>query len=270
MSEHQSPDDHDFTAGKVDLPEPIHAEAVELNLKDKTEAELSESLLRFGANWEPQQRQMVIDTIHLVSRLHAGDSYKGQPYVMHLLRAANRVAGYLELPDPELVMAALLHDSVEDHAQDLLLDTMPQQEVAAMSEVEWQEAALALYAERFSPRTADAVRAVTNPPDMSDGLTKAEWMDKYEQKIVSAVITVEGWIVKFADWCDNGLGIKYSEAAISEAKKEEWRNKYGRALPHFEARFKQPDIQALLSDNAKAYVEQQLRYGRERLNAPTT
>jgi (p)ppGpp synthase/HD superfamily hydrolase len=59
----------------------------------------------------------VMKAAHFAAARHCRQVRKGaaaEPYVNHLLEVADLVAGALAEPDPNLVMAALLHDTVED------------------------------------------------------------------------------------------------------------------------------------------------------------
>ncbi len=59
----------------------------------------------------------ILKAAHFAAVRHSGQRRKGatgEPYVNHLLEVAELVAGALDEPDPHLVMAALLHDAVED------------------------------------------------------------------------------------------------------------------------------------------------------------
>jgi guanosine-3',5'-bis(diphosphate) 3'-pyrophosphohydrolase len=54
---------------------------------------------------------------HFAAARHSEQRRKGaaaEPYVNHLLEVADLVAGALEAPDANVVIAALLHDTVED------------------------------------------------------------------------------------------------------------------------------------------------------------
>src|ERR1700691_5996349 len=79
--------------------------------------------------------------LDLASRLHAADRRDREPYVNHLLRVAIRIMSHYGVRDPDVVVAALLHDAVEDHPA----------EIAAAGS---QAAALAVLAEEFGPRVA--------------------------------------------------------------------------------------------------------------------
>ena len=59
----------------------------------------------------------VLKAAHFAAKEHAGQRRKGaaaEPYINHLLEVAELVASALAEPDTNLVIAALLHDTVED------------------------------------------------------------------------------------------------------------------------------------------------------------
>lgn len=172
----------------------------ELYLKDMNEEQLHDSIFRFGANWSEQEKGFVEDAYQLAKVLFRDDKYRNGPGTYHLLRVANRVAGYLEKPDWELVVAAILHDTIEDHPEGLFIATrtfLPED----LSPKELAEYAVQLLKNRYSDRVGDAVAAVTNPPLLSkkNYSTEEEFLDAYAHKVEQAVVTPDGWIIKFAD-----------------------------------------------------------------------
>jgi (p)ppGpp synthase/HD superfamily hydrolase len=61
----------------------------------------------------------VLQAAHFAAEKHRNQRRKGtagEPYVNHLLEVAELVAGSLSTPDTNLVIAALLHDTIEDTA----------------------------------------------------------------------------------------------------------------------------------------------------------
>ena len=68
----------------------------------------------------------------------------------HPLRVTIRILSHYRVTDPDVACAALLHDTVEDHAG----------EIAPGG---GRQGALAVLAGEFGERTADLVGAVTNP-----------------------------------------------------------------------------------------------------------
>lgn len=66
-------------------------------------------------------RACVIDTLNLVQRLYAWEDARDDqsPAVNHVLRVGHTIAVEFEIKDPTLIMAAVLHDAVEDHPETL-------------------------------------------------------------------------------------------------------------------------------------------------------
>src|ERR1039457_1850639 len=61
--------------------------------------------------------QAVLKAADFAAKKHAGQKRKGaagEPYLNHLIEVARLVADALPESDPNLLMAALLHDSIED------------------------------------------------------------------------------------------------------------------------------------------------------------
>ena len=59
----------------------------------------------------------VLQAAHFAAEKHSGQRRKGataEPYINHLLEVAELVSGALSEPDTNLVIAALLHDTIED------------------------------------------------------------------------------------------------------------------------------------------------------------
>ncbi|MBF0243337.1 MAG: bifunctional (p)ppGpp synthetase/guanosine-3',5'-bis(diphosphate) 3'-pyrophosphohydrolase [Desulfamplus sp.] len=61
------------------------------------------------------QPNLVLEALEFAFEHHAGQRRKsGEPYITHPIAVAEIVAGTLELKDPELIAATILHDIVED------------------------------------------------------------------------------------------------------------------------------------------------------------
>jgi hypothetical protein len=83
------------------------------------EAGLRERLAMEIAAFPAAGRASMADALALASRLHAADRRQREPYLNHLLRVAIRVLHHYRVRDTDVACAALLHDSVEDHAADI-------------------------------------------------------------------------------------------------------------------------------------------------------
>jgi guanosine-3',5'-bis(diphosphate) 3'-pyrophosphohydrolase len=159
---------------------------------------MSEMEVQVAANLRPDQA--VLKAAHFAAQKHAGQRRKGaaaEPYINHLLEVAELVASALAEPDANLVIAALLHDTVED--------------AGITKEV---------LVELFGSDVADLVMEVTD----DKSLPKAE--RKRLQIVHASQISVRAQVIKLADKISNLRGILASPPAdwSGERKREyfEW------------------------------------------------
>ena len=68
---------------------------------------------------DPAAQRQVKRALRLAARLHASDRRQREPYVNHLLRVALRIMVHYSVREPDVICAALLHDAVEDHAEQM-------------------------------------------------------------------------------------------------------------------------------------------------------
>jgi hypothetical protein len=155
------------------------------------EAGLRQRLLIEIADLPAADRVRVDSACALMSLAHAGDRRQREPYASHPLRVAIRILSHYGVRDPDVACAALLHDTVEDHAAHFTASGTPQ-------------AALAVLARMFGGRAAGLVAAVTNPA----------WepgRDEHEQyrEHVAASLEACPWarVIKASDFTDNAVGL---------------------------------------------------------------
>jgi guanosine-3',5'-bis(diphosphate) 3'-pyrophosphohydrolase len=144
--------------------------------------------------------QAVLKAAHFAAKRHAGQRRKGaaaEPYINHLLEVAELVASALAEPGTNLIIAALLHDTVED--AEVMKDEL---------------------VERFGGDVADLVMEVTD----DKSLPKAE--RKRLQIVHASQISGRAQVIKLADKISNLRGILASPPAdwSGERKREyfEW------------------------------------------------
>ena len=155
------------------------------------EAGLRERLVVEIAQFAAADRARAGNAVALASRLHARDRRQREPYANHLLRVTVRIVSHYRVTDPDVACAALLHDAVEDHAEDIAPGGT-------------RQAALAALARQFGHRTADLVAAVTNP-------VYAPGRDEHEQyrEHGAASLLASPWarVIKASDFTDNAVGL---------------------------------------------------------------
>ena len=162
-----------------------------------------------GVREELTSLQAILQAARFAAEKHAAQKRKGaaaEPYVNHLLEVAHLVSMALAEPDPNLVIAALLHDSIEDVG-------VTRQEVAG----------------KFGDDVAGLVAEVTDDKSLS----KAE--RKRLQIVNAPKKSVRAQILKLADKVSNLRALLTSPPAdwSLDRRKEyfEWARQVVDALP---------------------------------------
>jgi (p)ppGpp synthase/HD superfamily hydrolase len=175
---------------------------------------LRRMLVAILSDFTEADRDTILRAERIAARLHARDQRSGdRPYIDHLLRVAIRIAHYYHVRDDEVLCAALLHDAVEDHPEELAdLAT------AAERNQGTREGAFAVLGRAFSPRVARLVEAVTNP-ETDPALPVAERQAQYRGHIIDS-LEREPWarVIKLSDFTDNGVGIMWTVTLVQARK----------------------------------------------------
>ena len=202
-------------------------------------------------SFPPGDRAQLAAALELAAQLHADDRRVREPYLNHLLRVAIRIIHYYRVRDVDVLVAALLHDAVEDHPDEL-------SGLAEGSYTELTDAAIARLARRFNPRVAELVRSVTNPEYDPD-------RDRHEQyrEHVTASLERDPWarVIKVSDFTDNGVGVVHT----TPAKAYSSATKYRPLVPALRELVARPDTP--LSTQAKDHILDQLDLAEERFGA---
>lgn len=218
-------------------------------------------------------RERLFAALSLAEELHRDDRRVREPYLNHLLRVTIRILRYYDVDDPDVLIAALLHDSVEDHPAELAAmgaepDPATEPDAtdgsagngspAGNGGVGQRPAALAELARRFGPRVAELVEAVTNP---EYDLTR----DVYQQyrEHVAASLDRNPWarVIKVSDFTDNGVGVIHTTGP----KVNSSATKYRPLVPLLRELIARPDTP--LSAAAKQHIFDQLDLAEERFSA---
>ena len=204
------------------------------------EAGLRERFLLELESFPPGEREQLVEALSLASRLHAKDRRVREPYLNHLLRVAIRIIRYYHVRDVDVLVAALLHDAVEDHPEELGM-------LAEGTHAELTDAAV-----------AELVRSVTNPEyDPA--------RDRHEQYRAHVAESLERdpWarVIKVSDFTDNGVGVIHTSADKAHSS----AIKYRPLVPKLRELVGRPDTP--LSIAAKDHILDQLDLAEERFAA---
>lgn len=160
--------------------------------------------------------QRIEDAIQVASYLHRDDVRRGArgtshnpPYIEHPLRVAIRLFKYFGVEDADVIIAAVLHDTVEDHP----FEFSHFQGVTATIEIRLaRDRALEFIAQHFGYEVASIVEKVSNPI-MPGEPSKAEKVSAYQQHVEMVVnYSEKALIVKFSDFVDNAGSLHHHYA----------------------------------------------------------
>jgi len=103
-------------------------------------------------------KKKVEEAMNLALEIHKDQKPRPDgPYVNHILRVSNRIVEEYGIKDPELVISALLHDSVEDQAKKLA------ELVTNTENISEREKALLFVKNNFGERVSKIVSKLSNP-----------------------------------------------------------------------------------------------------------
>ena len=159
----------------------------------------------------------ISSTLHINDfRKSARSPLKNPPYMEHVLRVAVRPMKHFDCHNHEVVLSALLHDTVEDHC----LDFAP-----VADELQARNILLDYYEDEFGSSVRDAVSGLTNPL-LEPGLSKEEKRRAYREHVMEATSNNDTVLmVKTSDFIDNA-GSLYLTNKKGEGSTEHLVKKY--------------------------------------------
>lgn len=129
-------------------------------------------------------------------------------YIAHPLRNAVRLMRWGCL-DKDLLIATILHDTIEDH-YDEILELSSISVSAEMTKEEQMKAALGVMTEIFGARVGRALQGVTNPV-FAEELTKLEKQQEYRVHVIDAIADQDVLLVKLVDLLDNAGSLHHHQ-----------------------------------------------------------
>jgi (p)ppGpp synthase/HD superfamily hydrolase len=234
----------DVISPKYLMAMPLHA-VTEVHGEAGLRQRFTLEIERFPA----EQQARIRGALDLATELHRDDRRTREPYINHLLRSATRVIRHYQVDDADVVIATLLHDSVEDHAEDLAGGRLGDP----------TETALGVIADRFGSRVADLVRAVTNPEYDDDRDHHVQYREH-----VAESLEHNPWarVVKVSDFTDNGVGLIHTTPG---PKLHKLARKYRPVVPILRDMVTRPDTP--LADEVKQRIIEQLDLAEMRFDA---
>jgi len=198
-----------------------------------------------------ETRRVVGDAADWAARLHAHQRRTREPYLNHLLRVTLRIRCYYRITDPDVLVAAVLHDAVED--QPWAMIGLPTGHGPPP-----RDAALDVVTDRYGQRVARLVNAVTNPEPRAGVDRTRQYVDH-----LATALADEPWarVLKLSDFTDNGVGIIHTIGP----KVQRSARKYTSAVPVLRNLLDRPDTS--LDPSVKDHIHRQLDLAEERFTA---
>ena len=181
---------------------------------------LEEALHRF----RPIDHSKIHESVNVATFLHRKQTRAVRknlprtPYIEHPLRNALRLMRW-GATSPSLIIAAVLHDTVEDCLKEILTQYVGMENIYE-DEALNRAIALEWIEEVFGRETSFIVSKMTNPLEVADeALTIEQKHERYAIHVKEAIlISVLVYLCKVADFVDNATGL-YHNAVLDENNK---------------------------------------------------
>lgn len=161
------------------------------------------SKAEYSSDQKEQFNKKLKEALDLALEIHKDQKPRPDgPYINHILRVSTRIIEEYGVKDPEIVIAALLHDSVEDQAEKLahLVDS------SALSSD--REKALFFIKNTFGERVEKIVKKLSNPERKTEELSPQEKNNIYKEHVKEAIEDPDVLLIKLSDFSDNVLNLE--------------------------------------------------------------
>lgn len=196
-------------------------ETLDLNLKSLTKSDLSQEIISYAESLTFSQKDSVILALTLAIEIHTDQEDRPDgSYVAHVLRVAVRILRF-GIRDHRMVIAALIHDSVEDQYKKLA-EKYSRGEKSNFHPSVARELAFLYIEKKFGLQVRTLVEFLTNPEDshISNKDDRRAFYIQHVDELFS--LSALAGLIKIADFYDNGMDletIKDYEFRISMCKR---------------------------------------------------
>ncbi|MFE6967242.1 HD domain-containing protein [Agromyces sp. NPDC057679] len=227
----------------------VHDFRSQLSLKEMDPSLLADTIVHEFP--DPSAEQTLRGAIAFASYVHRNDTRAQRgplprdPYITHPLRVAVRLIRY-GVTDLDIILAGILHDTVEDHPTEIAEKFGPNLGV---------DTAIDVVARMFGAETARLVAAVTNPP-MPQGATRARKHELYREHVADTITDPKVAMVKLSDFVDNAFSLGYTVGQRPQMVLN-LATKYTPLVDVFETRVFQDDVLALVNhpEKIRAHID---------------
>ena len=166
--------------------------------------------------FESEDCEKILNALDLMLFLHCDqkDRIDGNPYIIHPLEVADDLLRKYEINDADLVIGALLHDSVEDQAHKLLSMDSVDEDLEKLDEEELQKLALVKINDIYGERVAKMIKELTNPDfdqmmeeEKRKGIKTGRKRIFYKKHVRKVIENSDVFVIKLSDFIRNAGNI---------------------------------------------------------------
>jgi len=237
-----------------------------LPLKEMEASLLQRAIVSFADTIDTIDTDLVREAIHIAAYLHRNDYRQGRQgksedhYITHPLRNTLRIIRY-GCTDQDIIIASILHDTVEDHAFDIAEKFI---EINVDSEEEARSASYSYIATRFGHNVAFIVKQVSNPLLVGD-FTKEQKRALYVAHVSEVIVIASVLMVKFSDFVDNAVGLYHNVKSSNTGMIQHLSRKYLPLVEEFEKQFNKLEAELPVSEDGFIMMRQHLQFGKLKL-----
>jgi (p)ppGpp synthase/HD superfamily hydrolase len=238
-----------------------------LPLKEMEPSLLTHSILMRSRVFLPTYSEMTLCALQMASYLHRNATRQNRhnlpkdTYITHPLRNAERLFRY-GVEDPEIIIATILHDTVEDCYEEMAEKLVGRSFSTPES---GRDIALDILSDTFNPTISNLVNQVTNPFS-TRGISKEEKRLQYFEHVVEVVQDPKVYLIKFTDWVDNAVGLHHNAQEGNQGMVTHLSQKYFPLVQVFEENLSDKVLE-LVDENGAQMIREHIRAGRQSLTA---
>lgn len=210
-----------------------------LSLKSMDSSALTLSVLDAVRLAAPADAERIFAAVSAAAFLHRNQTRANRanlprtPYIEHPLRNTMRLLRW-GVTDPEIIIATLLHDTIEDCSEDIVKHFL-RIDPTDVTDIEMRRYVTEWMTDTFGARATGIVLAVTNPA-FTKGSTRAEKNTQYVAHVREAITDrAEVFLVKLSDFVDNACGLPHNNVAGNESMVSRLASKYLPLVAIFQA-----------------------------------
>lgn len=195
---------------------------------ERIEKKINQFKKAIETNFEGEDRERIMSALDLMLYLHCEqkDRIDGKPYIIHPLEVADDLLNKYNIKDSDLIIGALLHDSVEDQVYKLLDMGLSDGDLEKINKDKSQNDAFAKIGRLYGERVKSVIIGLTNPDfnqvikDLKLNGVKKEKNELYEEHVKEAIENPDVFVIKLSDFIRNA-------GNIEGHKKDHFIEKYG-------------------------------------------